>query len=55
LPQGLNVGYHPLLAAHDGLAAAFLQSNRPVIHILNFATSTERSCFSSYAYKCFPR
>ncbi len=37
LPQGLNVGYHPLLAAHDGLAAAFLQSNRPVIHILNIA------------------
>lgn len=37
LPQGLNIGYHPLLAAHDGLAAAFLQSNRPVIHIINIA------------------
>ena len=37
LPQGLNIGYHPLLAAHDGLAAAFLQSNRPVIHILNIS------------------
>ena len=37
LPQGLNLGYHPLLSAHDGLAAAFLQSNRPVIHLLNIA------------------
>ena len=35
LPQGLNQGYHPLLAAQDGLAAAFLQTNRPVIHFLN--------------------
>jgi poly-gamma-glutamate system protein len=35
LPQGLNRGYHPLLAAQDGLAAAFLQTNRPVIHFLN--------------------
>ncbi len=35
LPQGLNMGYHPLLAAQDGLAAAFLQTNRPVIHFLN--------------------
>lgn len=37
LPEGLNFGYHPLLSAHDGLAAAFLQSNRPVIHFLNIA------------------
>ena len=37
LPQGMNIGYHPLLSTHDGLAAAFLQSNRPVIHILNIA------------------
>ena len=37
LPQGLNIGYHPLLSTHDGLAAAFLQANRPVIHILNIA------------------
>ena len=37
LPQGLNHGYHPLLSAHDGLAAAFLQSNRPVIHFLNIS------------------
>lgn len=35
LPQGLNLGYHPLFSTHDGLAAAFLQSNRPVIHLLN--------------------
>ena len=37
LPQGLNSGYHPLLSRHDGLAAAFLQSNRPVIHVVNIA------------------
>ena len=37
LPEGLNFGYHPLLSAHDGLAAEFLQSNRPVIHFLNIA------------------
>lgn len=37
LPQGLNTGYHPLLSSHDGLAAIFLQSNRPVIHIINIA------------------
>ena len=37
LPQGLNIGYHPLLSRHDGLAAAFLQSNRPVIHVVNIA------------------
>lgn len=35
LPQGLNIGYHPLLAAHGGLADTFLRSNRPVIHFLN--------------------
>ena len=35
LPQGLNRGYHPLLGAQDGLAAAFLQTNRPVIHFIN--------------------
>lgn len=35
LPQGLNRGYHPLLVWQEGLAAAFLQSNRPVIHFLN--------------------
>ena len=37
LPQGLNIGYHPLLSRHDGLAAVFLQSNRPVIHLINIA------------------
>ena len=37
LPQGLNRGYHPLLSRQDGLAAVFLQSNRPVIHVLNIA------------------
>ena len=42
LPQGLNLGYHPLLSAHDGLAAAFLQSNRPVIHLLNIAQLAAR-------------
>jgi poly-gamma-glutamate system protein len=35
LPQGLNIGYHPLLVTQDGLAAVFLQSNRPVIHFIN--------------------
>lgn len=42
LPEGLNFGYHPLLAAHDGLAAAFLQSNRPVIHVINIAQIAAR-------------
>ena len=42
LPQGLNHGYHPLLSVHDGLAAAFLQSNRPVIHLLNIAQLAAR-------------
>ena len=37
LPQGINFGYHPLLASHDGLAADFLRSNRPVIHVINIA------------------
>ena len=42
LPQGLNIGYHPLLSRHDGLAAAFLQSNRPVIHLINIAQIAAR-------------
>lgn len=37
LPEGLNYGYHPFLASHNGLAATFLRSNRPVIHVVNIA------------------
>ena len=37
LPEGINYGYHPLLTSHDGLAAAFLRTNRPVIHVINIA------------------
>lgn len=42
LPEGLNIGYHPLLSTHDGLAAVFLQSNRPVIHVINIAQIAAR-------------
>ena len=42
LPEGINFGYHPLLASHDGLAAAFLRSNRPVIHVINIAQIAAR-------------
>jgi len=49
LPQGLNIGYHPLLSRHDGLAAAFLQSNRPVIHVINIAQIAAKYNISSSA------
>ncbi len=35
LRQGLTRGYHPHIAAADGLAAAFLMNNRGVIHFIN--------------------
>lgn len=35
LHQGLTQGYHPSLAKNSGLAAAFINANRPVIHLIN--------------------
>jgi poly-gamma-glutamate system protein len=37
LKQGLNHGYQSRIAAPSGLAALFLDSNRPVIHFINIA------------------
>ena len=49
LPQGLNRGYHPLLGAQDGLAAAFLQTNRPVIHFINIRQLAAQYGISEHA------
>ena len=35
LRQGLTVGYRPSLAKNHGLAAAFVNAQRPVLHFLN--------------------
>ncbi len=35
LRQGLMLSYRPDLARNNGLAAAFINSNRPVIHLIN--------------------
>jgi len=37
LRQGLTQGYRPSLGQNNGLAAAFLQQNRPVIHFINIS------------------
>lgn len=37
LRQGLTDRYRPSLSTVDGLAARFIQSNRPVIHFINIA------------------
>lgn len=42
LPTGLTTGLPPLRAGDEGLAAAFLQSNRPVIHFLNISRLAAR-------------
>jgi poly-gamma-glutamate system protein len=35
LQQGLTLGYRPSLAGNSGLAAAFIDARRPVLHFLN--------------------
>lgn len=35
LQQGLTLGYRPSLAGNSGLAAAFINARRPVLHFLN--------------------
>ena len=49
LPEGISFGYHPLLASHDGLAADFLRSNRPVIHIINIAQIAAKHNIDSFS------